>query len=172
MMGGREEINTGRDLLCCQMLNPDTSQNCSLKLGHNDVKSSILSPFSLSFQRSPFTAKYLMCPILMTPLLVWMPVTESQFKPVLTKSEIYQLNCKEKLRSQTIGWAEMQPSFMTAGAWRTIITRIILYKFSLSLQVLLHSSSMYPCFSPHLRGNVALPKAPELDIVQLLDQES
>ena len=28
-----------------------------------------------------------------------------------------------------------------------------------------YSSSAYPCFSPHLRGNVALPKAPELDIV-------
>lgn len=54
-LGGREDINIDGGLLMSDTM-PGTSQNFSFNLGRNDLKSSILSPFSL-FSEKPIHCK-------------------------------------------------------------------------------------------------------------------
>lgn len=133
---------------------PGTSHNFSFNLGHNGLKSSTVLPFSL-FSETPIHCQVPYVSNFITLLLVWMQVTESQFQPVLAKSETDQLNPKEKLRSQTTRRAGIQPSFTTAGAQRShqlqnYLPQTDLY-FSRGVGPFFSSATR---FSPHLGGNV------------------
>lgn len=120
-MGRREEINVD-GVRSVSDATPGATQNLSLKPGHEDMKSSILLPFSLTFQSSPFTAKCLMYQILIPLLWVWMQGTAPAIQTSLGKIR----DLLAQLQRKTKDYGKGRDAAQFYDSWSLqIITKII-----------------------------------------------